>query len=672
MKRWNGMKYYHQASLMLLGCFLLIASITRVEAAGSVQKKKIKSYSEISELISDTWEESYFGKIVVDSETGNVKKDGETISFYRQLDATVSEKNAAIQSEDSMEQFLDNQKEDIIYNTETNEDGDIEITAPFQTKRLIVEEDLSDDYGAKDIYYNEEDQEMVLQFDTQAETREAYETICGEYGETVCYPDEVYYMDDILMYNAVGGRSCTSWGTSYMGMDQLKSAAPVLGYNRMITVAVLDTGLDLSNVMFQSRSVSSKSYNFAGHNNNIADIHGHGTHVSGIIADATPANVQLLMLKISNNEGYSSLLTIRTALQYAVKQKADVINMSVGFISVQADECTYLDKIINKAFEKGIPIVAAAGNNAVDVNYCYPACNKKTIAVSALNPKEQLSYYSNRGKKIDFCAPGSEVISAKAGGDVVSMSGTSMAAPHISAAIAYLKMMQVNLSVDGVYQELKTYCKDLGSTGKDISYGWGCPIITGLFDTGIVNKTKITGVPAPKLKSVKNTEKGIAVSWKKVTGATNYIIYRKKGNGSYKKIATVSFKKTGYVDKKALQGRKYTYSIKTVKSKKKSGLSNAKAMIRLKKISKIAAKARKGKKITFTWKKQDGVTGYQIRLGNKKSLKKSRVITVTKNVRKTVERGLKKKTYYFRIRSYKRIGTTVAYSPWSAVKKVKG
>lgn len=670
MKRWNKMKYRHRVSLVLLICFLLMGSNYPAEAAVQTPKKQIQSYSDISELISDTWEDEYFGKIIVDSDTGTLKKDGEVISFYREFDGSVSERNAAIKSEDSMEQFLDSQDKDVIYKTETNQDGDIEITAPFQTKRLIVEEEISEDYGAEDIYNNEEDQELILQFETQEETRVAYEKICGEFGEDVCYPDEVYYIDDILMDNGTDNGTATSWGSSYMGMDQLKAAAPSLGYNRAVTVAVLDTGLDYSNAMFLSRAISTKSYNFAGHNNIITDIHGHGTHVSGIITDATPSNVQLMMLKIANNEGYSSLLTIRTALQYAVKQKVDVINMSVGFISVQAEKCTYLDKIIDRAFKKGIPIVAAAGNNAVDVSYCYPACNKKTIAISALNQKEQLAYYSNRGKGIDFCAPGSEIVSAKAGGDMVSMSGTSMAAPYISAAIAYLKMMQSNLSVDGVYQELKIYCKDLGSAGKDISYGWGCPILTGLFHTGIVNKTQITGIPAPKLKSVKNTEKGIKITWKKVKDATQYIIYRKKGNGSYKKIAAVSSKNLTYIDKKAVNGKKYTYTIKTVKSKKKSGLSNAKTIIRLKTVSNITAKAGKGKKITFTWKKQGGVNGYQIRLGNR-SMKKSRVITITKNVRKVVETGLKKKVYYYQVRSYKNIGTTVSYSSWSTVKKIR-
>lgn len=76
----------------------------------------------------------------------------------------------------------------------------------------------------------------------------------------------------------------------------------------------------------------------------------------GFIADATPANVELLVLRVSNNEGKSSLLTIKTALQYAVSKNADVVNLSMGFIDVNASLYDYLDSTIDKAYNRGIPI----------------------------------------------------------------------------------------------------------------------------------------------------------------------------------------------------------------------------------------------------------------------------------------------------------------------------
>lgn len=72
-----------------------------------------------------------------------------------------------------------------------------------------------------------------------------------------------------------------------MGLNELKKQAASNGYTRRVTVAVVDTGIDTSNVLFAGRKVSSQSYNFFGNNHNVQDTFGHGTHVSGIIADAT-------------------------------------------------------------------------------------------------------------------------------------------------------------------------------------------------------------------------------------------------------------------------------------------------------------------------------------------------------------------------------------------------
>ena len=169
---------------------------------------------------------------------------------------------------------------------------------------------------------------------------------------------------------------------------------------------------------------------------------------------------------------------------------------------------THLDVYKRQAYEKGIPISCAAGNQetgGIDVRYCYPANYSKTIAVSAIDSSGRLANYSNRGNGIDFAAPGTGIISADYKGNLTlrAMSGTSMAAPHITAAIAYLKMMQPNLSVKGVCRELELYCRNLGAKKY---YGRGCPILTNLFKKGITNKKYIV-ILKPTLSSVSNKGK---------------------------------------------------------------------------------------------------------------------------------------------------------------------
>ena len=151
-----------------------------------------------------------------------------------------------------------------------------------------------------------------------------------------------------LSQEIVDGVDSYSWGNDYMGMSKLKKEAASYGYTRKVTVAIVDTGINTSNRMFKGRTISSQSYNFFNGNKNVTDVFGHGTHVSGIIVDATPANVSLLVLRVANSKGQSSMLTIKTALQYAIAKKSDVINLSMGFIDANADLYNYLDSTIDR------------------------------------------------------------------------------------------------------------------------------------------------------------------------------------------------------------------------------------------------------------------------------------------------------------------------------------
>lgn len=631
----------------------------------TLEGQELTDSKEVSQLISDTWDDDYFGTIVVDTEAGEVEIDGETEELPEGRSA-----------EENIEEYIETLPEDTLYDVEENEDGQYEITAPFQTKRLIVEAtDLQENYDAADVYYNTELGETILQFETEEETKQAFEALCQIYGKEKCYPDEIYYMDDILTEDvSLSGGASYSWGTAYMGMNTLKEQAE--GKYGAITVAILDTGIDKSNFMFQSRKISAQSYNFIDGNKNVTDNHGHGTHVAGIIADATPTNVRFLILKISNSSGYSSLLTIKTALQYALNQNISVVNMSLGFVAANAMSCTYLDSLINKAYRSGIAICAAAGNNGVDVSFCYPACNSKTIAVAAFGTNERLASYSNRGSLVDFSAPGTGIISAAAGGFLVGMTGTSMAAPHITAAVAYLKMMQPNLSVQGVYNELKARCKDLGSTGKDEYFGWGCPILTDLLNAGIIDKNNVvaankSNVATPVVKKVKSVSGGIRIAWKKVKNADHYIIYRKKGSGSFKKVKTVSRKTKAWTDKDVLQGKKYTYAVKAVKKKKVGNKSNAKSTVYLKQPQKVSVKRKKGGKVTIKWAKLSQISGYQICYAANKKMKNAETIVISGKKSRKILKGLNNKTYYCRVRAYKNAGGKQYYSAWSAIKKIK-
>lgn len=676
--------------LAVCGLFQSLAAVpVSAGTTDAIDGQELTNSKEVSSLISDTWEEDYFGSITVDTEAGKVETDGET----EKLDEVIqtpdasdgSEENVTIQqhaagekdtaeSDPLLEEYIDTLPEDTLYTVEETENGEYEVTAPFQTKRLIVETmQLTDDYDATEVYYNTELNETILEFATEEDTKEAFDAICQKYGEESCYPDEIYYVDDILADDAsLSSGTSYSWGTAYMGMNTLKAQAE--GKYGAVTVAILDTGIDRSNFMFQSRTISPQSYNFIDANKNVSDNHGHGTHVAGIIADSTPSNVQFLILKISNSSGYSSLLTIKTALQYALNRNVSAVNMSLGFVGVNAMSITYLDSLINRAYRNGIAISCASGNNGVDVSYCYPACNSKTLAVSSFGQNERAASYSNHGSRIDFSAPGTGIVSAAANGFLVGMTGTSMSAPHITAAVAYLKMMQPNLSVPGVYHELQARCRDLGTPGRDEYFGWGCPILTNLLQEGILNANNVvapgSGTATPLLKKVKSTDDGIRVAWGKVKKADRYVIYRRKGNGSLKKVRTVSGSTKAWTDRNVSQGIRYSYAVKAVKNGESGSRSAEKAAVYLKQPQKMRTIRKNSGTAVIKWAKLARVSGYQIRYAGKRTMKNAATVVLSGSKTRAVLKGLGKKTYYCQVRAYKNVGGVQYTSPWSAVKRI--
>lgn len=664
------------ALLFVLFCLSVSMCPAKAEEA---QGEKVTDYKQISALIADTWEADYFEEMVITPASDTMEKDGEKEKVSEEFSVSRSEAKKITKSERTLEEYLKEQEG--VYEVERKSDGTLSVEAPYQTKRLIVESaSVADSYGAEKVYCNTEDAETILQYETEEETESAYEKLRAIYGEADCYPDEVVSVDAAAMASeedseagtlqiASDGKADTySWGASYMGLDALKGSAANAGYTRKVTVAVIDTGINRSNTLFQGRTILSASYNFFDNNSNITDVYGHGTHVAGIIADATPANVQFLILRVTNKEGLSSLLTIKLALQYAVSQDADVMNLSMGFIDEQAESYNYLDSIIDKAYERGIPLCTAAGNGwtgqgpGVDVRYCYPACSDKTITVSAIDVDGVRGSYANYGSGIDFCAPGTSITSADWKGTTKVMSGTSMATPHITAAIAYLKMMQPSLSVQGVYKELRAYAKDLGASGKDVSYGWGCPVLTNLFSRGIIYRKYIT-ILHPSI-TLANTTRGVKVSWERTLGAAKYLVYRKKKGGIWKKIKTVST--TSWTDKKAKNGEKYSYRVRAYNDGIYGRYSTAKTTYCLRnRLSNVRVRRKSARKVQVSWRRMRGATKYQVEYARNKNFKNSRKVSASSKRGSLTTRKLSKRKYYFRVRYLYRKGSVKAWSPWS-------
>lgn len=227
-----------------------------------------------------------------------------------------------------------------------------------------------------------------------------------------------------------------------------------------VTVAVLDTGIDKNH-----NDLIGKVKGEINLTNSLTarDIDGHGTHVAGIIAaDNTHGvmgispGINLLNVKIADDQGRFDSLTLEQGIIWAVKNDANVINLSVEI----AEYTERLEKVINYAWENGVLIISAAGNNKAN-SPVFPAYYESTIAVTALRGGDSLAPLANYGDWVDIAAPGFEVYSTLPQNNYGYKTGTSFSTAYVSgvAALLYNAIVDKNedsLLNDEVRQEIVT------------------------------------------------------------------------------------------------------------------------------------------------------------------------------------------------------------------------
>lgn len=338
-----------------------------------------------------------------------------------------------------------------------------------------------------------------IQYRTDADAQaaveifESYPTV--EYAVTdrmINYDSGGYIKGDAKTSQDVNGYSHYTWGADAMALPVYADYTLRTTVGEVV-VAVLDSGVKLEHELFQGRL--KQGYDFVGDDTEPRDEQGHGTHVSGIIADCTQGlNVKILPVKVLDIEPFflgtvGYLGDLLAGIQYAVEEGADVINLSMGSSSSAYEPfCEEIDKAVSR----GITVVAASGN---DYSYIgsgdvHPA-HKTNIIVTAAVDSNLQDYHvgnngSNYGPSVDVTAPGVDVKSAfqepfdNTNNKYVMKTGTSMAAPHISAAAAMLKLVYPNYSCAQVESKLKSCAKDLGASGYDQHYGAGMPVLSNL------------------------------------------------------------------------------------------------------------------------------------------------------------------------------------------------
>ncbi|MEU7322151.1 S8 family serine peptidase [Streptomyces griseoviridis] len=225
------------------------------------------------------------------------------------------------------------------------------------------------------------------------------------------------------------------------GLDRLDQRALPLdgafttrGDGAGATAYVLDTGIDFTHEEFGSRAVP--GFDAVGDGREGRDCQGHGTHVAGTVAGrdhGVAPQARVVAVRTLDCSGNGDKAQMIAGLDWVAREarRPAVLNASVGEERSQA-----LDDAVDALYAHDVLPVVSAGNDTADACTASPASAERAVTVAASDRLDRVSSFSNWGPCVTLYAPGSAIESAKTGGGSTTLSGTSMAAPHVTGAAA--------------------------------------------------------------------------------------------------------------------------------------------------------------------------------------------------------------------------------------------
>ena len=349
----------------------------------------------------------------------------------------------------------------------------------FESKSLILKTynsiDLSS-YDFIDINYID-DKTLILDFDSIEKTIKCYDLLKDDPSIEYIEPD-IYI--DLSEDESVGNSeentiNYISWGVERLGIDKYAKYIKDENKENIVTIAVIDTGIDYNHSIFKDKLLYS-GYDFINNDDDPYDdnLQGHGTHVAGIIADSTREldNIKILPIKALNSLGTGTISSLGNSIRYAIDSNVDIINLSLGLAN--RAHSNLIEELILEAVNSGITVVNAAGNSNSNTMYSCPSHIDEAIIVSSIDNNNK-AYTSNYGPNIDVAAPGVNIYSSIPGDNYAYKSGTSMAAPYISAIAAMIKLNNPELEPLEIENIIKEYSVDIGEKGVDWYFGSGVP-----------------------------------------------------------------------------------------------------------------------------------------------------------------------------------------------------
>ena len=571
--------------LIIVAIVLIVISIISIISYGVFRRKIDNEKLNYNDTVIG---KNYFSEITIDTESKKVKRDEKETSLQEEFGINDSYAEELLQSTGDLINYFENSTIEVEMQNKI-----IHLKNPYQTKTLIVEADeIEDNFDA---IIEEEIQEglFILKYDTQKRTRAAYQYLQQQGIKKV-------EIDEVSIINVINDESQTvygetktneksdskDYGATAMGLNNYKKIVKDNGNASPVVVATIGYGANIQNEYFKNK-ISEDYCNFiAEEEKDIHETIAQGSRILEVIKESTSDNVKILPLVVINDENYTTTSSILKAIIYAT-EKADVICYELTH-----KQNYMIEKVLQDSFKRNVPVCCVTKKSAENEED-FPANNSTTIAVSSIDKNLKTTSYSGSGEYIDFVASSTDVEEIfNVSSSVSKWSGAGYSNAHIASLIALIKSYNKEATILEIYNEIRNYCKDLGTQGRDSIYGYGFPDFTGIKISDIENKLpeiKELNIDEEKwekskIVSVKGTDniriygwnitksKDVPKEWKKLEVVTNNLDVKDeiKDNGTYFIWVTDSAGNVAYLTKDITKIDKISPSIQyTIDDSKK-------------------------------------------------------------------------------------------------------
>jgi subtilisin family serine protease len=336
------------------------------------------------------------------------------------------------------------------------------------------------------VYYDHETSRLQLQFDVRQRGSIKHDLRASMHNYDFLIWDESIFHTTVQFNDPVFSSADHRW---YMDAVNATRAWQVTTGNDSVTVAIIDDGFDLTHPELLNKSLR-KPYNLYSRDGSVYGTQKtfHGTHVAGIVfanqnnnigGSGIAPNCSFMPIQLKSDYKYFTTTDVIDGILYAIKNGADVINISLGrefspilskipsFIQEEIanktglDEAYFWQELYNYAQEENCMLVIAAGNQNILLSLNPMTRSESVIIVTAIDQNFSKAEFSNYGSTATLSAPGVQIYNSIPGNKFDFMDGTSMAAPIVTGAVALIKSLNPSLSNSQIIEILKMSAKPL-------------------------------------------------------------------------------------------------------------------------------------------------------------------------------------------------------------------